>query len=377
MSYKEENNQSLNICCPINSTGYGITSLNIVKELSKNLHASLFPIGHNIDVNGEQDKKLIQQLINNNTLFEYNAPCLKIWHQHDLSLKIGNGHYYVFPFFEVDKLNTREQHCLNYSDYIFVASNWAKKVLIDNGITKPIIVAPLGVDLSIFKDPIKIKLEKENYIFFHIGKWEHRKSQDFLLQAFDKAFDKNDKVELWLLPHNPFLNDQENKYWLNLVDSCKLKDKIKIFNRLPTQYQLAEFIWYGDCGVFLSRAEGWNNEVIESMALNKPIITTNYSAHTEYCNIDNSYLVEITETEPAKDNKWFFGEGNWAKLGPNQLEQAIHYMKYVYTNRVETNPIGLATAQKYSWKRTSDIIYNTLIDNYSFYANTKTKRKRR
>lgn len=377
MSY-QINRKYLNVNCPINSTGYGVTSLNIVKELAKkDLTLSLFPIGQNIEVNSEEDKGLLQQLVTNNILFDYESPCLKIWHQYDLSLKIGNGHYYAFPFFEIDKLNNREQHYLNYTNFIFVASQWGKQILLNNGIKKPIYVAPLGVDLSIFKNPIKIKLERENYIFFHIGKWEHRKSQDFLLQVFDQAFDKDDKVELWLLPHNPFLNEQENQYWLDLVDSCKLRDKIKIFGRLSNQYQLAEFIWHCDCGVFLSRAEGWNNEIIESMALNKPVIVTNYSAHTEYCNKDNAYLVDTPETEPAKDNKWFFGDGNWAKLGLNQLEQAVHYMKYVYNNRVDTNAAGLATAQKYSWARTAGVIYNTLIENYSFYANTKTKRKRR
>lgn len=374
----QADNKFLNINCPINTTGYGITSSNIVKELTKkDISISLFPIGNNIEVNSEKDKTTIHSLMNNTNFFNNRAPCLKIWHQHDLASRIGNGHYYTFPFFEIDKLTDREKHHLNSCDYIFVASQWGKDILLQNNINRPIYVAPLGVDMEIFKDPVKIKIDRGNYTFFHIGKWEHRKSHDFLLKAFDSAFNTDDDVELWLLPNNPFLNEQETKYWIDLVEACKLKDKIKIFNKLPTQYHLAEFIWHCDCGVFLSRAEGWNNEIVESMAMNKPIIATNYSAHTEYCDKNNSYLVDISETEPANDNKWFFGQGNWAKLDNTQLEQTVQYMKYVYTNRVETNPAGIVTAQKYSWKRTSDIIYNTLIENYSFYANTKTKRKRR
>lgn len=370
--------KNININCPINGTGYGITSLNIAKALSLlDNNLSLFPIGSNVEVNSEEDQNFIREVLNNNSKFDYNAPCLKIWHQYDLSLRVGNGHYYVFPFFEIDKLTDREKHCLNYADYIFTASSWSKKVLENNNIIKPIYVVPLGVDASIFSVANKIGIENPKYRFFHIGKWEHRKSQDILLQAFDRAFDVNDDVELWMLPFNPFLNEAENQYWFNLVDSCKLKDKIKIFNRLPTQYHLAKFIEGCDCGVFVSRAEGWNNEIIESMAMNKPIITTNYSAHTEYCNDKNSYLVQVSETEPANDGKWFNGFGNWAKLGNEEIDQIAHYMKYVYNNRIDSNSEGLKTAAQYSWTNTAQIITNNLLKNNSYHANTKAKRKRR
>ncbi|NDC71882.1 MAG: glycosyltransferase [Sphingobacteriia bacterium] len=362
--------KTMNINAPINGTGYGITSLNIIKAIhAQNIDISLFPIGNNVEINSEIDRDIIRQLLQNSNSFDYSGPCLKIWHQHDLALKIGNGKYYVLPFFELDRLTQREQHHINYADYVFVASHWAKEVLEKNNINKPIYVSPLGVDLEIFQAPNKIKVEKENYVFFHIGKWEKRKSQDFLLKAFESAFTENDNVELWLLPFNPFLSEQETQEWLNLVENNKLKNKIKIFNRLPTQYHLAEFIYHADCGVFPSRAEGWNNEIIESMAMNKPIIATNYSAHTEYCNDKNCYLIDTDELEIANDGKWFLGNGNWAKLDRNELDQTVNYMKYVYTNHINNNPEGVLTAKQYSWTNTADIILQTIKDNDN--ANTR------
>lgn len=362
--------KKININCPIGSTGYGITSLNIVKQLyQKHIKISLFPIGNSFEFNLPEEKTIIQELIENSRLFDYNAPCVKIWHQNDLALRAGNGHYYVFPFFELDTLTQKDKHNLGFCDYIFVASQWAKEVLIQNNITKPIYVAPLGVDMSIFKIPNKIKIRDNNYVFFHIGKWEKRKSQDFLIKAFENAFNNNDNVELWLVPHNPFLSKEKEAEWLKLVSNSKLKDKIKICDRLPTQKHLAEFIFYGDCGIFPSRAEGWNNEIPECMAINKPIITTNYSAHTEYCNNNNSYLIEIDELEVAHDNKWFFGDGKWAKLGEKQLEQTVEHMRYVYKNHIVSNPEGVLTAQKYSWDNTCSIIDDTMMRNNS-YANT-------
>lgn len=371
--------KKLNVNCPVGKTGYGITSLNITKTLSENfnVNVSLFPIGNNMELNNDKEKELFTQLLKNSHSFDKNAPCLKIWHQHDLSLRIGRGHFYTFPFFEIDTLNSLERHHINSCDYIFTASKWSKEILINNDIKVPIYVAPLGVDMEVFSSPAKIKIDNGNYIFSHVGKWEHRKSHDFLLSAFEKAFDVNDNVELWLLPHNMFLNEQEENQWLALVENNKLKDKIKIFNRLPTQYHLAEFIYYSDCGVFLSRAEGWNNEILEFMALNKPVITTNYSAHTEYCDTNNSYLVDIKELEIANDGKWFFGQGKWAKLADNEMEQTVLHMRSVYNNNIKDNPSGLETAKKYSWNNTSNIIDQTLLRNNSYHANTQTRKKRK
>jgi len=371
-------NHKINANCPIGKTGYGITSLNILKNINDiDVEVSLFPMGSNMELNNNNEKLLFEKMLKNSEKFDRNAPCLKIWHQNDLASRIGSGHYYSFPFFEVDKLTDKEVHHINSCYTVFTASKWSKKILTDNGITTPIVVAPLGVDMDIFKTPAKIRVDNGNYIFFHIGKWEKRKSQDFLLKAFELAFNINDNVELWLLPHNPFLNKEEESAWLSLVNNNKLKDKIKLFGRLQTQYDLAEFIFYGDCGVFLSRAEGWNNEILECMALNKPIIATNYSAHTEYLTTKNSFMVEIQETEPANDNKWFFGQGNWAKLDDNQISQTVDYMRMVYQNNIKSNPSGVETAKEYPWIKTSQIIHQTLLRNNSYNANTSKKRKRK
>ena len=178
------------------------------------------------------------------------------------------------------------------------------------------------------------------------------------------------------MPFNPFLTKEQEDVWLKLVDNSKLASKIKIYNRVNTQYDLATFINYADCGVFISRAEGWNNEIVEAMAMNKPIITTFYSAHTEYCDEENSNLVYVQEKELAYDDKWFNGQGNWAKLGDSELEQVVYHMRNVYTNSIRSNPQGVVTAQKYNWAHTAKIISSTIFKEKN-RANTKTKSRRK
>lgn len=355
--------ETLNLMCPIGHTGYGITSYNIYKSLRKNIDICLFPIG-NVSIDDTKDRDIIIEDINKQNEYSNSSTTLKIWHQYDLAARIGNSKYAALTFFETDKLKKQEIRMINNTDLIFVASNWAKDILLANGITTKIVVSPLGVDPEIFNTEfVKSTVENrkdDKYIFCNIGKWEIRKGHDVLIEWFNKAFTIDDNVELWMVNFNPFLSQEENMTWINLYKNSKLGSKIKILPRVSTHADLAKLISLTDCGVFPTRAEGWNNEIPEFFALNKPVITTNYSAHTQYCTKDNAFLIDIDGLEPAIDDKFFDGYGKWANLAKKQQNQAIEYMKYVYTNKVTNNPHGLETAKNLIWDNTASIILENL-----------------
>jgi len=355
--------KTINLSCPVTPhTGYGVTSLNILKSLlSLGYDIHLFPIG-NPQVQSQEDKNIVVDLINRaNNSYSKNNPLLKIWHQFDLATRIGSAKYGALIFFEIDKMNPIEINAMNNTDCVFVASQWAKKILKSNSINTQIIVSPLAVDTSIFRPILDTKRTDDTYRFINIGKWEIRKGHDFLIEAFNAAFTENDNVELWMMNHNPFLNEQQNSVWYNLYLSSKLKDKIKFIPRVDKHSDVAKIISQIDCGIFPARAEGWNNEILEVMAMNKPIITTNYSAHTEYCDPNNSFLIDINKLCPAKDDHFFkSGFGQWAYLGSSEMEQTVEYMRYVYTNKITTNKNGLEIAQQYTWNNTANIISKEL-----------------
>lgn len=346
----------LQLVSPIGYTGYGYAGLNILKSLLElDTEITLYPIGQP-HIENATDANVIKQCIQNDSRLPYNVPCLKIWHQFDLMSRYGSGRYLAFPFFEVDTLPAKDRYHLNFPDDIIVSSQWAKDILIDNQIIRPIHIIPLGVDTHIFKPPTENK-PKHKYVFCTIGKWEKRKAHDVIIDCFNQAFEKQDDVELWLVTHNGFLNAEQEAVWLNLVNGSKLREKIKVFPRLPTHEKVAELISHTDCGIYISRGEGWNMELLETMAMNKPVIVSNYSAHKEYCNDKNSLLVDIVEKEPAIDNQWFFGDANWGRIGPDQKDQVIHHMRHVYLNRISTNVEGLHTAQQHTWLNTAKLIH--------------------
>lgn len=343
--------KNINLMCPLNPLGYGVTGLNIVKSLSKICNLSLFPIGQmQID---EKDGPIVSQCYENSMFYDYNAPSVKIWHQNDMSLFPGKGLRIGYPIFELDDFNNIERHNLKSVDALFVCSEWAKKVIKSLGInTGRIYVVPLGVDPSIFS--IQVNLNTDKTIFFNCGKWEIRKGHDVLHQIFNKAFTPNDNVELWMMNHNPFISAQDESNWQKLYTNSPMGDKIRFIPRVASHKEVYNIMSTVDCGIFPSRAEGWNLELLEMLACGKHVITTNYSAHTEFCNNTNSLLVDITNLEKAYDGKWFHGKvGNWASIEEPQIDQFVEHMRTVHNRKkrgeLGLNEGGINTAREFTW----------------------------
>ena len=348
----------INYYAPINQTGYGVASINILRNLIKLQHdISYFPIG-SPSVSSQEDYDLIKGLMENNLAFDPRSPCVKIWHQFDLATRVGNGPYIAYPFFELDTFNALERKHLSVPDKIIASSNWARQIYINNGISQNIEVVPLGVNTEIFDHTLG-RSNTDKYVFLTIGKWEIRKGHDLLPKIFNQAFPNESDVELWILASehtSGYSKPEEITAWKKMYNH----EKIKVIPGVQSHKDIAQIIANSDCGLYISRAEGWNLELLETMAMNKPTIATNYSAHTEFCNKDNCLLVDINESEPAYDGKAFLGQGNWGKIGQEQINQTIEYMRYVYNNRINTNLAGLQTAQKYSWQNSAECLYRCI-----------------
>lgn len=345
----------LNIISPINQLGYGVAGLNICKELDNIDPVALWTIGQP-SVTSQEDHGRVTEMIKNAKTPDFHAPCIRIWHQHDMSQFVGNNIKIGFPIFELDNFNDLELHHLNSLDRIFVCSEWARQVVINRVNISPenVHVIPLGVDSDVFK---KNNLDNEHSdatIFFNCGKWEFRKGHDIIPEAFSRAFSNQDDVELWMMCENPFLSEDEKMRWIDLYKSSPLGDKIRILDRAETHEGVYNIMSSVSCGVFPARAEGWNLELLEMMSCGKPVIATDYSAHTEFCTKENSFLVSIDSEEKAYDGKWFDGKtGSWAHLGEDQIDQISSHMKHIHDNKISYNSAGIETAKRYTWKNSA------------------------
>jgi len=344
--------KSLNLTCPINTLGYGCVGTNLFKEFcAASVDVKLWPIGQ-VDCHPSL-MPLVQRAYNEKHNYYPRAPSLRIWHQHDLAQHVGRGVHVGYPIFELDRFTQAEKNEVSVMDVVLVCSQWAKTVVLDNCPLggKQVEVVPLGVDREIFNEQVG-EPDPSWTTFLNVGKWEYRKGHDIIAEAFSKAFNPKDRVRLWMMNHNPFISEEDDKAWQNMYRNTEMGHRINFLPRVQSHKEVAKVMAEADCGVFPARGEGWNLELLEMMSMGKQVIATDYSAHTEFCNENNCYLIPITDTEEAYDGVFFKGQhegGRWAALGNEQIDCLVSHMRAVHDNKQE-NVAGIKTAQKLTWK---------------------------
>lgn len=359
--------KSINLIAPINKLGYGVVGANIFDSLTaRGADVALWPIANKVSWPGEADfKQRVDKALARAQMFDSTAPSLRIWHQFELDMFPGKGKRVAWPIFELNRFNERELLHLKSVDEIIVCSEWAKNVLIENGIESPVHVVPLGVDQRYFyydeaEKNSRAYWMKDTTVFINVGKWEKRKGHDELLAAFNAAFRPGDDVELWMINENPFIK-HENVVWKKKYANSAMGAHIKFYDRFEGHYQMRKIFSTVDCGVFPSHAEGWNLEIPELMACGAHIIATDYSGHTEFLTDENSLKLDVTGLELAQDGRWFHGQGDWCTFDIDQLVdqmRKVHELKQ--SGQLGVNTAGIETAQELTWYRSAQLVEEIL-----------------
>lgn len=352
---------NINFCSPINKTSYGICSAEIMY--------SLRDAGHNIawfgrefgpseiDIEAHPDAQEFVQKITHNSYFpDPTAVAVRLFHQFNMGMWPVGSKRIGFPIFELNTLSKQEKLHLSFPDEIFVPSIWAKEVLLENGVVRPIHVTPLGYNPAIFyrKPPVHTN---DTFKIGNISKYEVRKNQDGLVNIFNRAFETTDDVALYLSCENIF-DKQGVDNFKKRAKNTKLGDKIHFIPRLRSQKEINDLHNCLDVECYPSKAEGWNMPAHESLVCGNPTILTNYSAHSMFANKDEATLVDIDEMETANDGIWFKGQGEWAKIGPKQEDGFAGILKELYRNRPEKrdNPF----ARSFTWEHTVNKIIEAI-----------------
>ena len=342
---------AFNFIAPFCRSGYGITGANLLRSLvDLQADVAFFPLG-GVDPS-VVDVPELPALMGRQDDFDDRAPSVRLAQQFDLALHVGRGPRISFPIFEIDQFTPRERHHLRHQDRLLVCSSWARTVLHDNGIDVPVSIVPLGVDRRIFHERVIPVSSSPDTVFVQVGKIEARKGQLDLLRAFESAFRPSDKVRLRLYCHNPFIGNRDVQALLAPFRQSPMAKRIELITTpLATQHDVARAMMAADCGVFCSRAEGWNLEALEMLSLGKPVIATAYSAHTEFLTSANAYLVPVTAKEAR-------GAGSWGAFGEPELEALVSHLRSVHEQRrtrlLDQNSAGISTAKQFSWAHSAE-----------------------
>lgn len=242
---------------------------------------------------------------------------------------------------EVNKLPADWPAALNQMDAVWAPTTYNKKVFEESGISKPVAVVKEPVNADLFNPysykPFPVIEQLDTFNFLCVGKWEKRKGYDLLLKAWAKAFKPGEKVNLFLLCHNPFVRVDVGMelYKMQLPSHIP----IETIEPLPTAALMAQLYCSMDAFVWGTRAEGFGRPVLEAMACGLPVISPSHTGMADFFDADVGFVVESEGLEKANDP--IFGntinQGEWEMPSIKSLAEQ---MRYVFDNHEEAAKKG-------------------------------------
>jgi len=226
---------------------------------------------------------------------------------------------------------------LNKMTAWFSISEHTKQALVNSGVIKPVCIAGIGVDTSLFEPK-----EKKDGIFkfLFVGVAQGRKGIIELLQAY-KRVSVNRKDTKLIIKSNSWGNLKDLDVWGY--------DNIEPIYAEYTREALAKLYQECDCFVQPSHGESFSMPALEAMSSGLPVITTTNSGLSTFISNENGYLIG-SKPYPAG-----YIPGN--QFAPN-LDELEFAMRHVLDNRREAKIRGLKGAiisrERWSWEKQAE-----------------------
>lgn len=244
---------------------------------------------------------------------------------------------------------------------VWTASEFNKKTYTDSGVrAEKISIVNLGVNTSIYKPglkPLDNIREKDVFYFLFVSALKQCKGYDVLLKAFFDEFKMDSKVKLLFKADLHSGNyEQEKEAIKGLIKNAKGSSAAEVLilcDNLTEEF-MARLYSTADCFVLPSRGEGWGLGYIQSMACGVPVIATDCSAHTTFCNKENSLMVPA-ELQRIDSLEWLLQvpmqqEHGWWNPDYHELRKQ---MRWAYKNSDKLPALGKKACedvQKYDWQ---------------------------
>lgn len=189
----------------------------------------------------------------------------------------------------------------SFFDGMVVPDIWLVDIFKNSGVKIPIFVVPEICYLEDLLDQPGHKKRSHPFVFGVSATAGNSKNYNVLLEAFAAEFGNRSDVILKI--HNP------SKIWSNRIH--KKKSELNLTNVIthngPLSWQdyIKTHMVLIDCYILISRGEGFSITPREAMALGRPCILANHTAHTTICN--SGFVIPVAANILTKDDAESYG----------------------------------------------------------------------
>ncbi|MEO8054189.1 MAG: glycosyltransferase [Acidobacteriota bacterium] len=248
----------------------------------------------------------------------------------------------------------------NEMDEVWVPSGFNRDGFLASGLTKPVHVMPLGVDVDHFHPGIRgVRNPAGDFVFLANFEWGERKRADMILKVFNQTFRRTEPVVLVCKVINVNRPTRVGAQIEALGLSARGGRVAFLHNREFPYHQLGALYRSADCYVSAGRGEGWDMPLMEAMACGLPSIATDWGAHTEFVHDGISYPLRIRGLLPADARAPYYKGFRWADPDPEHL---AHLFRHVAEHPDEAAAKGRRAAAEMAAKWTWDHAARRIVD---------------
>lgn len=239
---------------------------------------------------------------------------------------------------ELEEFPDRWVPCIETVDEIWTPSEFTSKS-IRKKTNKPVITVPHIVDMGekeSYYDREYFGLPEQKFLFLTMYDFisvSERKNPQAVIEAYIKAFPvENENIGMIIK-----VNHVEEKKLERLKEQLSNYRNIYFITRNMTRKEVDSLMNAADVLVSLHRSEGFGLPVAEAMALGKPVISTNWSATTEFTAESCACLVNYKLVKLEKSIGPYEKGNYWADA---DVEQAAEYMRRLWVDEEYRESIG-------------------------------------
>lgn len=285
--------------------------------------------------------------------------------------------------FETDSLPPRWVARCNEMDELWVPSEFNRETFRRAGVRVPMHLVPGGIDSDLYRPDVKPLVVQglRGTVFLSVFEWRVRKGWDVLLRAWAEAFSASDDVTLLLRTHakrihatddptraineriDAFLRESCGRNRADVAPIVILGDDLPA-DAMPSLYTTANAV------VAPTRGEGWGRPFMEAMASGVPVIATRWSAHLEFMNDDNSFLIDSEGLVDAADPDAIVYDGQrWARPSVSDL---VAKLRLVHGEPDRRRAMGVCArrdmVELWPWSRAAEAMAERLKEIQLFVA---------